>query len=363
MRLLVDARTLGDRPSGIGIYLYNFINEIKKHKDVELELLTDVVKSAELSGLKEEGITIYEYGKQVKKSIGVYPYFQFVQKMIYKREPDIFWEVNNLIPVKLKNPAGKVAVTIHDLFPISDPDCFPKLYCYYFRHGVNKTLRTADVILYDTQVVKQCVEDYYKPAANIANIVSSIIVDKMPELEINKGDYFYYVGNLERRKGTDLLLRAYVRYREQGGTAGLHLGGAVREKEIQSLLDSCMEKYSDIKYLGYISEEDKWKEYAGCKAFVFPSRAEGFGIPAVEAVHFQKPLILSKLAVFEEVIGTEVPLVPLYENEEQTIEALARQMEQVVEPDAVYYEDILNRYKGETLATELLKFFAECKKS
>ena len=82
----------------------------------------------------------------------------------------------------------------------------------------------------------------------------------------------------------------------------------------------------------------------------------------MEAVHFQKPLILSKLAVFEEVIGTEVPLVPLFEKEEQTIEALSKQMEQIEEPDAAYYEHIVARYRGEKLAAELLQFFKECKK-
>ncbi len=374
MIILIDARTLGEKPSGIGIYLYHFVIELNKRPDITLALLTDVDRSEEFMRIREEGIPICIYGKPVKNSIGVYSYFRFVQKQIRFRRPDIFWEVNNLLPVRIRNRHGKIAVTIHDLFPISDPDCFPNYYVPYYKYGIKKTVRQTDLILYDTETAKKSVECYEERAAKRPNLVSYIIIDHMPKLTVSDQGYFLYIGNLERRKGTDLLLKAYMQYRSLGGTLSLHLGGSVREEEIGKLIDECVSRCKQIVRLGYLSDEYKWMEYAGCSAFVFPSRAEGFGMPAVEALFYRKPLILSRLDVFEEIVGSEIPFVTLHEDEELTIKELADQMllmEQSLSdrrqgnggeakcflPDDEYCEKVTERYAGTRLTGRLAAFF------
>ena len=70
--------------------------------------------------------------------------------MIGEVKPDIFWEGNNLIPVKLKNPYGKIIVTIHDVFPFTVPEGYGKIYQYYFRMNLAKTLRNVDAVLYNS---------------------------------------------------------------------------------------------------------------------------------------------------------------------------------------------------------------------
>ncbi len=56
---------------------------------------------------------------------------------------------------------------------------------------------------------------------------------------------------------------------------------------------------------GEISEAEKNWMYKNCKAFVFPSLNEGFGLPVVEAMHFGKPVVLSKLTSLPEIGGEE----------------------------------------------------------
>ncbi len=58
-----------------------------------------------------------------------------------------------------------------------------------------------------------------------------------------------------------------------------------------------------IKITGPISEEDKAWYYKNCAAFVFPSLAEGFGLPVIEAMHFGKPVFLSTLTSLPEIGG------------------------------------------------------------
>ena len=56
---------------------------------------------------------------------------------------------------------------------------------------------------------------------------------------------------------------------------------------------------------GEISEANKNWMFENCKAFVFPSLSEGFGLPVIEAMHFGKPVVLSKLTSLPEIGGKE----------------------------------------------------------
>ncbi|MBD1364778.1 glycosyltransferase family 4 protein [Mucilaginibacter sp. ZT4R22] len=63
---------------------------------------------------------------------------------------------------------------------------------------------------------------------------------------------------------------------------------------------NCLDR---VKLTGPVSEADKAWYYQHCEAFVFPSLAEGFGLPVVEAMHFGKPVFLSNHTSLPEVGG------------------------------------------------------------
>ena len=52
-----------------------------------------------------------------------------------------------------------------------------------------------------------------------------------------------------------------------------------------------------------ISDEQKAWAYAHCAGFLFPSLTEGFGLPPIEAMHFGKPVFLSRLTCLPEIGG------------------------------------------------------------
>ena len=58
-----------------------------------------------------------------------------------------------------------------------------------------------------------------------------------------------------------------------------------------------------IHIIGPIGEEDKYWYFSHCKAFVFPSISEGFGIPVIEAMHHGKPVFLSDKTSLPEIGG------------------------------------------------------------
>jgi glycosyltransferase involved in cell wall biosynthesis len=60
-----------------------------------------------------------------------------------------------------------------------------------------------------------------------------------------------------------------------------------------------------VHFLGIITEKQKLWAYQNCKAFVFPSLSEGFGLPVVEAMSVGKPIFLSNLTSLPEIGGDD----------------------------------------------------------
>jgi glycosyltransferase involved in cell wall biosynthesis len=70
-----------------------------------------------------------------------------------------------------------------------------------------------------------------------------------------------------------------------------------------------------VKVIGAISAEEKYWYFKNCKAFLFPSLAEGFGIPAIEAMSFGKPAFLSTYTSLPEIGGDKAYYFDSFEPE------------------------------------------------
>lgn len=74
LKIAVDARTLGSRPSGVGMYLNDFLEQLIKYDEFEWVLFTDVKESEYIKRFEARGISVIAWGKPVYKSVGVYAY-------------------------------------------------------------------------------------------------------------------------------------------------------------------------------------------------------------------------------------------------------------------------------------------------
>lgn len=357
MKILIDARSLGQKPSGIGIYIYNIVLELLKHKEYELVLLSDVSRSDEMRELEKNGAKLLCYGKAVSKNFGLFLYYRFVQSGIHREKPDLFWEANSLVPIRIKNPYGKLAVTIHDVFPITLPKYYGRLYEAYFKYGLKKTIEHFDILIYNSQETRSETEKIFPKAKSRDFFISYIIVPKLPRREITDNQSFLYIGNIEKRKGSDILLKSYLRYRELGGEKELRLGGKIREKDVEELLTEACRKQPSIRYLGYLSEEEKNREYASCSCFVFPSQAEGFGIPIVEVMNYYKPIIVTPLSIFEEIAGKTLQYIEDGQDEKERVENCAREMlDYKREVDKEEYDRIVGLYDKPALGKRIREY-------
>lgn len=119
--------------------------------------------------------------------------------------------------------------------------------------------------------------------------------------------YLLYVGRLEKKKNTPMLIDAFALMRENHpelselrlvlvGDAGFGFDDVKYEIEQFNL-------NARVIMPGWIAEEDMPHIFAGARAFVFPSRHEGFGIPVLQALGAGVPAVISDLEVLREVAG------------------------------------------------------------
>ena len=144
---------------------------------------------------------------------------------------------------------------------------------------------------------------------------------------------------------------------EMGGEKPLILAGKMLEDDIRQLLDETASVTEGITYLNYVDHDKKHELFAECSCFLFPSKAEGFGMPVLEVMKFKKPIIVSNLDIFDEIVGDCVNRFDLRGNEPQQIENLANVLENYsADVQAEKYEEIINRYAPDVLGERVREF-------
>ena len=136
-----------------------------------------------------------------------------------------------------------------------------------------------------------------------------------------------FVGRLEKRKGFKYLLRAFVQVKKAVPEARLIVVGAYdKEDKIPFVLYARRHRLRDVKFVGYVPEEELPRYYRTCDVFCAPSTGfESFGIVLLEAMAAGKPIVASDIAGYRTVLtdGEEGFLVPP-EDEEALAVALIR---------------------------------------
>lgn len=204
---------------------------------------------------------------------------------------------------------------LHDLIPITHPQ-----YCRdgeKARHEVRvKTLLSiAHAVIGNSQ---DTLDRLNAHAAGIGMAVPQSLPvwpGGTPHLAIRAGerpaltDDFIILGTIEGRKNHMLLLDVWERLVAQHGEAAARLVIIGRRgwacDDVLARLDAGLFG-SRVMETGALSDEAIAQLLAGARALLFPSFAEGFGLPLVEALNAGVPVIASNLDVFRE-IGQGVP--------------------------------------------------------
>lgn len=135
--------------------------------------------------------------------------------------------------------------------------------------------------------------------------------------ELTKNPYLLYVGGIDLRKNVTGLLEAF--YEAKSTHPDLRLICVGKEFELQSqlgdlgwndVLHSNSKYAKDVINPGFVDEPSLTYLYEHASAFVFPSRYEGFGLPAIEAMQASCPVIAYNNSSIPEIVGDAALLLP-----------------------------------------------------
>jgi glycosyltransferase involved in cell wall biosynthesis/GT2 family glycosyltransferase len=240
------------------------------------------------------------------------------------------WDVEGLVTLLLAQIP--VVTSLHTTYKLAKPfkpDWNRPL--YEFSH-IDKLIAAENFIfnnglyfLGNTNSVVEEINNLYE-----VNIASRTIVvpHGVSETEIlsvsNESNLktILFVGRQEYRKGFDTALRAAVQVcKEVQDVRFKFIGSNTNDPICSETLRWFIENFSNFKdriiIEGYVNDNYLSQCYAECDIFLCPSRFESFGLVAIEAMRFGKPLVAGKVGGLKEVVNSNVGILvdPNSENE------------------------------------------------
>jgi glycosyltransferase involved in cell wall biosynthesis len=165
------------------------------------------------------------------------------------------------------------------------------------------------VIAVSESTKKEILRHFDVPAAGVVVThegIDETLTRMKPGKRPVKDPYFLYVGNVYPHKNIDVLLRAFAKVSDR---AKLVLVG--KDDFFYRRLrhtPAFMTLGDRIEIISKSTDSQLANLYRHAEALVFPSRMEGFGLPAIEALALGCPVVVSDIDVFHELLGD----VPLY---------------------------------------------------
>jgi len=312
MRIGIDATTIyTDRPTGLGIYSINIINELAKlHDDLVVWTVDDSALQIDPAKIRKVMRPFRFLGNHLFQLRPFWVEFVLPKLLAMEKVDVLYTTIPNGL---LKSPVPHV-VTVHDLIPLTFPEDAPRSVKWNFRYRLPGILSNAKKIIAVSRHTKQDVIDYYKISSDKIHIVGEgyDLSHFRPDADLSclgkyglkPKKYVLYVGNSSARKNVLHLIKAFSMVKNRVPHR-LVLAGAKHPKERKALLEeiSRCSLHDHVLLLDYVPYCDLPALYAGADLFAFLSLYEGFGLPVLEAMACGTPVLTSCTSSLPDVVG------------------------------------------------------------
>lgn len=246
---------------------------------------------------------------------------------------DASWNYRAWVATRAAQRAGaRVVPMVHDLIPVRHPEYGAPLLTWTFRRWLARMTRSADAIVCNSAATAEDLRAYAReqawalPPVGHFRLGSDIAARAQagavrPELSRMTADAarcFAAVGSIESRKNYATLLAAFEQLWDRGEDVRLVLLGRRTAECAELAARIASHPENGRRFLAVFDAADAEVDYvyANSRALVFPSLAEGFGLPLVEARSRGALVIASDIPVFRELADEGVLLFPRRSPEE-----------------------------------------------
>jgi glycosyltransferase involved in cell wall biosynthesis len=253
---------------------------------------------------------------------------------------------------------------VHDVFPFTHPHWFTRRFSAWYRVAAARSARGAAAVLTvsnwsqqelmrvlglrasHVHVVTQGLAPYDRPATREA-------IDRVRDRLRLPESYLLASGAGDPRKNIAFLTGMLDRWRERDGSAPLLVVAGERNPRVHSHV-SMPPTGAEIRYVGRVDDDTMLALYSGAAAFCFPSLAEGFGRPPLEALACGTPAVVAPYGAAHEILDDAALIVAL--DYDAWIRALSRLLEQPLERAALVERgrQTASRYKWDDAASQVL---------
>lgn len=320
MRIGIGCRTILNpaigEGAGVGHYTYFLVKhllEIDQKNDYVLFFDSRIQDTSEFQkpNVQIRHFPFYQYKKFLPFSYS----HMLITALLLKERLDVFHTPGGMLPITYPK---KSIITIHDLAIYKNPAWFPDQ-VISTKLLVPQMVKHTDHVITVSHSTKNDLQQIFNvPSGKMtvvyeAPFVGSIDlkdkdVDVVEKFHLQQ-PYILFVGTLEPRKNLENLITAFEHLKKHHGNENVQLviagGPGYRHEPILEMLNQ--PKYKQcIRYLGYVTHNEKLGLLKNAALFAFPSLYEGFGLPILEAMSMGVPVVTSNTSSLPEIGGKAV---------------------------------------------------------
>ncbi|OGK09903.1 hypothetical protein A2767_01775 [Candidatus Roizmanbacteria bacterium RIFCSPHIGHO2_01_FULL_35_10] len=329
LKIGIDARLYGQ--TGVGVYLRNLLFYLKKN--VKTNFLFYIYL------LPQDYDKVDFKNKNFIKKLVYSPWHTFSEqlefcKVLYKDNLDLMHFTYFSYPVLYKR---KFIATIHDTTPLiyktgkaSTKSAFLyELKFQVFKFVISQQIKNAKLIITPTYTVKKQLTDFFgkKYSPKIKAVFEGVDYELINEANRHSGEFaelggrlqnrsfeqrfrtsrndesrfFIYIGNFYPHKNVENLIEAFSKVKTDAKLILIGPDDYFSQRLFQSI--NRLKQNKRIFFYHNPNKEDLVFFYKNASALIHPSLSEGFGLPIVESMYFNLPIIASNIDVFKEILG------------------------------------------------------------
>ncbi len=326
MNIGVDLRALGgDKISGVKVYITSLLEEIFRLDKKNRYFLwwnsahEDFPKNLKIPKSPRFKLIQTKFSNRALNlkltAVGSPPLDKLIMNAENRKDQlDIFW-LPDPRPVAL-SPSCRLVTTIHDLSPTLYPQFFSaKTRLWHKLLNSQKIARRSDRVLAVSHATAKDLTELWRipeQKMTVTQLAASAKLKKVPLRNVRKKynlpeKFILSLSTLEPRKNLKMLIQAFGELKQEMKIPHrLVLAGELDEK----IFANPKIEERDIYLTGFVEEKDKAALLSAADVFCFPSLYEGFGIPVLEAMQCEVPVLASDIPPLREVCGDAAKFIP-----------------------------------------------------
>ena len=313
MRIFIDDSIFEkQRVGGISRYFCELIAELAQLPDIEVVLYVGKSSNVYLESLEEcPSVRVVRFQNRWHLPKRMFAFFSsLIRKFCFFRQchgaDSVIYHASYYdLDALIAKYADATVITVHDLiYETLNDDFRPN------KIAKRKRIQNqADRILTVSESTAVDLEAFNPTTAakiDVTELAAAMLDEGAPTITL-PGAFFLFVGIRKDYKQGELALRAFHALRNSDGCEQelMFVGGGPFSKQELALIDT-LDLAQHVTQIN-LSDAELRDAYAKATALVFPSDYEGFGLPVLEAIHYECPVIAQAVSSIP-AVGGEWPI-------------------------------------------------------